>query len=121
MFKEWFKDKKVQQETKKNMKVYSNISKRHDPGYVDGRYGWLFQVFIQPILILYVLVVIPSDNSVIFGEKTLTMQPQVERRLDWLDVLEKSNKQRQKSSESLVYDICCCPFQITFKSFKSKK
>lgn len=76
------------------------------------------QVYYPPLFSL----VLPSDNSVVFGEKTLFIHPRRERNLDWLYELEETNRYYNNTSSEFDPDFCCCPFlKITSKSLKSKK
>lgn len=92
--------------------------------YVNGRYGLFETIFVSFFSLQrssFIPLVLPSDNSIIFGQKTL-YHPKHERNLDWLYELEEVNRKESVYPENSEVDLCCCPFlKITSKSLKSKK
>lgn len=125
MFKKWFQtNSKDQMQIKKQFKFSTHADEA--VCYTKCRYGCgkFRSISVVPIIMLASLpfaIVLPTDTSIIFGEKTLYIQPERPRHLDWLHELEEDNK-RHIAVESMDYDLCCFPFlRVTSKSLKSKK
>lgn len=125
MLKRWFQAKcNGKMKRRKQVKFYGDEAV-HSRYYVNGRYGsFIFPnfrfCFNFNIQVFHYSTVLPSDASIIYGQKTLYIYPKREQNLDWLYELEADDEERNKA-EQTDYDLCCCPFlKITSKSLKSK-